>query len=85
VRPLLGEALSYEALERELLEISNEVVRRALEQRLQESSDAFGDEVLVVRSTAHERYRRHERGSVRYHSVVGPLEVTRWTYRLVET
>ena len=83
VRPLLGEALSFEALERELLEIRNEVVRRALEQTLQKSSDAFGDEVLVVRSTAQERYRRHERGSVRYHSLVGPLEVTRWTYRLV--
>jgi hypothetical protein len=63
--------------ERAALEIANEGVRRALEQELRALEELNGEVVEVEGA----RYRRHEPGCARYHSLCGSLEVTRWTYR----
>lgn len=83
VQPLVCHGLSFRALEEQLLEITNELVRRALKQALEALSAGLGKEVLVAGAAAKQRYRRHHRGTVRYHSLVGPLDIKRWTYRLV--
>jgi hypothetical protein len=72
--------VDFEDLERVLLEASNEAVRQMLERDLQRIADSFGD-VVEVRGRL---YRRHQPGTVKYFSLCGPLEVTRFTYRLAE-
>jgi hypothetical protein len=47
---------SFEDLEEVLLAASNEFVRRALERRLQQLADGYGDELLINGT----RYRRHQ-------------------------
>lgn len=70
---------SFGALERALLEVSNEALRRAFESVLQELATSEEDVIEIQGS----RYRRHERGTAKYHSLCGPISVERWTYRLV--
>jgi hypothetical protein len=65
--------------EQAALEVSNEAVRRLLESELQKIADAEGEQVDVETET----YRRHQPGDAKYHSLCGPLRVSRWTYRLV--
>ena len=65
--------------ERVALELSNEVVRRTLEQELQDIADSFGEMVEYQGST----YRRHESGGGKYFSLCGRVEVMRSTYRLM--
>jgi hypothetical protein len=69
---------SFTALEDVLLAASNEFVRRELERWLQALSNRLGEEVSIDKV----RHRRHQPGSARYFSLCGPLDVTRWTYRL---
>ena len=61
------------------LAAANEAVRAALQAELQDVSDELGDHVRVDDVL----YAKHEEGTVAYHSLCGPLSVTRWTYRQV--
>jgi hypothetical protein len=63
--------------EAHLLAICNEAMREALRDELQAISDGFGDDVLVD-GVAH---KRHEPGTDTYHSLCGPLEIKRPSYR----
>jgi len=65
--------------EAQALAISNEAVREFLREELQEIADSLGEEVLVNG----EPYRLHEPGTDAYHSLCGPLPVSRGSYRKV--
>jgi hypothetical protein len=67
----------FAAWEGAALACGNEIVRRALEAELQRLADAEGNEVHGNGST----YRRHQPGTIAYHSLVGTLRVRRWSYR----
>jgi hypothetical protein len=78
----VGKAVSSNAfadVERTALEIGNEAIRRVLEAALQRSADRDAASVTLGVET----YRRHEVGTVKYHSLCGPLVVKRATYRRV--
>jgi hypothetical protein len=61
------------------MKIANELVRHWLGGELERMADRYGDEVTV--DDAH--YRRHSSGTRRYHTLCGPVEVRRDTFRLV--
>jgi hypothetical protein len=65
--------------EEEALAVSGEAVRQLLRQELQALADSFGEELRVDGV----RYRRHEPGADTYHSLCGPLEISRPTHRMV--
>jgi hypothetical protein len=82
MRDVLHKALSegsFGEREAQALAISDEAVRVLLREELQAVSDSFGDE-LRVNGVA---YKRHEPGTDTYHSLCGPLEVTRPSYRRI--
>lgn len=89
--PSLRSGLTFGELEEELLSVSNELVRRVLEQTLQELSDGYAEQIMVTlpsekgTSNVTAQYRRHEVGTARYYSLCGPLDIARATYRLVGT
>jgi hypothetical protein len=82
---------SFEDYEKAMLEIAHEVVRRRLEKKLQSVADGFAERLAIDHRAEHDWHglredppftcRRHCPGRVTYHSLVGPLEVTRHTYR----
>jgi hypothetical protein len=76
VRSKVADA-SFATRERTALEISNEAVRRALQEFLQELADRDEEEIKI----GVERYHRHQPGEIQYHSLCGALRVHRWTYR----
>ena len=59
--------------------INEEALRRVLQEELQAMSDGFGEEVLVDGMP----YKLHEPGTDTYHSLCGPLEVSRSSYRKI--
>jgi hypothetical protein len=63
-----------------LLHATNEVVRRALQKRLQKLSNSLGERIEVGSHT----YKRHQSGRVKYFSLCGAMQVERWTYRRVD-
>ena len=70
---------SFEVREAKALELSNELVRRWIERDLQSMAQQFDDEVSVEG----QRYRRHDAGARRYHTLCGTVVVQRDSYRLV--
>lgn len=70
---------TFEEREANALRLSNELVRRWIEGDLQRMANEFGDEVVVDG----QRYRRHDRGTRRYHTLCGSVAVSRESYRLV--
>jgi hypothetical protein len=70
---------SFEKYEEEALRLSNEAVRRLLEAELQERADRLSEE-LQIEGTV---FRRHQPGTVAYHSLCGAVSVSRFTYREV--
>jgi hypothetical protein len=70
---------SFEVREAAALALGNELVRRWIELDLGRVADAFGDEVLVDG----QRYRRHDDGTLSYHTLVGAVDVRRASYRQV--
>lgn len=85
----LPEGTSFEEYEKTALEIANEIVRRELERKLQSIADSFPDGLRIDHNndwhgwregTAFD-YRKHLDGIVTYHSLVGGLRITRFTYR----
>jgi hypothetical protein len=82
MRQALREALpdgSFAEREAAALAITNEVVRDSLREELQEVADSFSGEVLIDGVA----YKRHEDGTINYHSLCGPLPVKRHTYRQI--
>lgn len=80
IRVALHNALpdaSFGEREAQALAISNEAVRELLQEDLQAMSDGFGDEVLVDGVP----YKEHAPGADTYHSLCGPLEVRRPSFR----
>src|SRR5580658_2377839 len=78
LRGALPEA-SFGEREEQGLAINDEALRELLREDLQTMSDDLGDEVLVDGVA----YKRHEPGTDTYHSLCGPLEVNRPSYRSV--
>lgn len=70
---------TFEEREAVALKLGNELVRRWIERELGEMAQHFGDEVIVEG----QRYRRHAEGTRQYHTLGGPVEVRRASYRLV--
>ena len=85
----LGSDASFEDYENAVLRITNEIARRRLQKKLQTIADAFTDELRIDhnndwhgwRETSAHDFRKHLPGTVRYHSLVGALEIRRFTYR----
>jgi hypothetical protein len=69
----------FEVREQAILEAANEIARRALRAELQQIADSHTHEVRV----GSRRYRRHESGSVGYHTLAGNVVVQRFSYREV--
>jgi hypothetical protein len=65
--------------EEAVLAVLEEVGRETLEQRLVEIAASFPDEILVDGVP----YKRHQPGIGAYHSLSGPLQPSRDTYRMV--
>ena len=70
---------SFADRERAVLAAANEACRLMLETALQATANAQGDRVRVEGVV----YARHHEGTVAYHSLCGPLDVRRATYREV--
>jgi hypothetical protein len=68
---------SFQEREATLLAVADEAVRACLERDLAERA---ASEPMEVWADGH-KYRRHQPGTVTYHSLCGPLKVRRWTYR----
>jgi hypothetical protein len=80
IRTALRQALpdgSFGEREEHALAISNEAVRELLQEELQTMSDGLADEILVNGVP----YKEHAPGADTYHSLCGPLEVTRPSFR----
>lgn len=69
----------FEQREAAALALGNELVRQWIEHDLGEMAQRFGDEVSVDG----QRYRRHADGTRQYHTLCGPVEVRRASYRQV--
>lgn len=79
LRQVLPEA-PFAAQERMALDITNEGVREFVRERLQGLADELRGDVECNGTL----YRAHEEGTVTYHSLCGPVEITRPTARLAE-
>jgi hypothetical protein len=79
LRRAMGSVRGFGRREVAAIQLTNEAVRRQLERDLQELEDGFDEELLVDGTP----YRRHLEGEGRYHSLCGPLQVPRYTYREV--
>jgi hypothetical protein len=85
----LGDSTSFEEYEKAVLRITNEIARRRLQRKLQGIADGFAHELRIEhnndwhgwRETTTHDFRKHLSGTVRYHSLVGSLEIRRFTYR----
>lgn len=66
--------------ERLALEVTNEAVREFIRERLQGLADEFRGDVECNGKL----YRHHQEGTVTYHTLCGPVEITRPTARLSE-
>ncbi len=78
-RNLLGSEATFAEVEAASLQIANLAVREHLQQDLQHRSDSLEPELLVNGRL----FRQHQEGAGTYHSLNGPLEVQRFTYREV--
>jgi hypothetical protein len=74
----LPDGACFAQRERAMLEVANEICRQLMAADLQRIAQSHSDEVVV----GGERYRRHERGVVAYHTLCGDVEVERCSYRL---
>jgi hypothetical protein len=70
---------SFEQQEAVALSLANELVRDWTAEALHAIERNFGDEVVV----AGERYRRGSEGTIRYHTLCGPVAIRRAVYRQV--
>jgi len=77
VRARMRGAARFARVEAQALALSNEAIRRVLQEELQQLADAEPAELELDGK----QIRRHQPGAIRVHSLCGPLEVRRWTYR----
>ncbi len=76
VRARLRGTNDFAQLEATTHELSNEAIRRVLQQELQQLA-AQPDEIEFEGR----QLRKHQPGTIRVHSLVGPIDMERWTYR----
>jgi hypothetical protein len=76
----VGAAASFGEREQAALRIANEATRRELLSALQDIVVAQGEADLLIDG---QLLRRHQAGTVTYHSLVGPLAIDRPTFRQV--
>lgn len=91
VDQMLPADASFADYERAVLEIANEIARRRLESKLQGIAAAQPEALRIDHSDdwhgigfgelSTRDFRQHLPGTVTYHSLVGPLQVRRYTYR----
>lgn len=74
----LSEGADFVAFEQTLLELCNEASRCILSKRLESMSRQYDSDYLLIDGA---RYKRHELGTVEYHSLCGSMKVERYTYR----
>lgn len=74
----VGRDASFTQRESAMLELSNEVGRRFVEQDLQRIADGHQATRLRIDDVLH---TRHSIGNVTYHSLCGPVAIRRWVYR----
>jgi hypothetical protein len=79
IRARMRGAGRFAGIEAQALALSNEAIRRVLQEELQQLADAEPAELQV----GGKQLRRHQPGTIRVHSLCGPLEIKRWTYREV--
>ena len=77
-RAEVDESSSLSELEARVLALANAVVRAALADVMQDRA-GFAEFLSI----GEKLYRRHQPGRAKYHSLSGPIEIERWTYRLV--
>jgi hypothetical protein len=75
----VGAAASFAEREVAVLDVANEACRLEVRRELQEAADRLADR-LLVNGVA---YERHQDGNADYHSLCGPVPVSRPTYRKV--
>ena len=79
---ILCDALSgtenFDDYERNVLEICNEVGRQLLEARMTNISKQHQGDTILVDGIPH---KKHSAGTVTYHSLCGPVQICRCTYR----
>ena len=75
----VGADASFERREVAALALTNEATRLFLHDDLMAMVERHGELVEVDGAL----YKRHEPGTVRYYTLCGPLDLTRWTYRAV--
>lgn len=73
----VGEAGAFGDFEATAYALANEAVRRLLEARLKQIEARHSDRLKIDGRC----YRRHQIGTVQYHTLVGDVSVERWTYR----
>ncbi|MDJ0766632.1 MAG: hypothetical protein QNJ97_26905 [Myxococcota bacterium] len=78
VEQSLPEKHNFEALESELLSLCNEASRLVMAARLEELSAEYETYELLIDG---DRYKRHNKGTVAYHSLCGSMKIQRFTYR----
>lgn len=77
VRARMRASGQFARVEAEALALSNEAIRRVLQDELQQLADAEPPEMQI----GGKLFRRHQPGTVQVHLLCGPISVTRWTYR----
>lgn len=75
----VGAAASFAEREVAMLDAANEACRAEAQRELQATADGLADRVLIDGVP----YERHQGGSATYHSLCGPVSVSRPTYRKV--
>lgn len=70
-------AATFAEREELAIAVTNGLLRDYLQGDLQRMSETYGERVEIEGRV----YKLHEPGTVRYHSLVGPLAVSRYTYR----
>lgn len=84
-----GDGASFEAQEQMAMQVSNELGRQYLQRTLQSMAQRYPDRVVIETAASPGKpaergeYKRHCEGQATYHSLCGPLEVGRDSYRKV--
>lgn len=76
---VIGSERTFAEREARALDLANRVVREVLQRDLKRMADRYGDEIMVDGV----RHRRHSSGVRTYHSLCGPFDVERHTFRRV--
>lgn len=77
---MMPETADFKEFEETMLEVGNEVVKRALKKKLQVVSNKYGVDFIYVDG---KKFKRHSKGKSHYHSLCGTVKIERYVYRQV--